>query len=86
MKVTWLQVMEAEERTALLERMIKHGLSTGDVRKEVRKQQMTRRTNRDDDTGSLLMKNKLKDSRREEKKNQEGEDRVEEGTGGDNRY
>ena len=41
LKVTWLQVMEAEERTALLERMIKHGLSTGDVRKEVRKQEMS---------------------------------------------
>ena len=59
--------MEAEERTALLEKMWKHGLFTGDVIKEVRRQRMTRRSDREDDTGELLMRNKLKDSRREQK-------------------
>ena len=33
----WLETMEAEERTALLEKMLKNGLSTGDVKKEVKK-------------------------------------------------
>jgi hypothetical protein len=47
--------------------MVKHGLSTGDVIKEVRKQRMTRRSANDDNTGELLMKNKLKDSRKEER-------------------
>ena len=76
MRDKWLETVEAEERTALLEKMLKHGLSTGDVIKEVKRQRMTRRSDRDDDTGVLLMRNKLKDSRREERtfrkeKNQE---------------
>ena len=67
MRDKWLETVEAEERTALLEKMLKHGLSTGDVIKEVKRQRMTRRSNRDDDTGELLMRNKLKDSRKEER-------------------
>ena len=67
MRDKWLETVEAEERTALLEKMVKHGLSTGDVIKEVKRQRMTRRSDRDDDTGALLMRNKLRDSRREER-------------------
>ena len=67
MRDKWLETIEAEERTALLEKMIKHGLSTGDVIKEVKRQMMTRRSDRDDDTGAILMRNKLRDSRREER-------------------
>ena len=67
MREKWMETMEAEERTALLERMVKNGLSTGDVRKEVRKQVMTRRCAKEDNTGELLMRNKLKDSRKEER-------------------
>ena len=67
MRDKWLETIEAEERTALLEKMVKHGLSTGDVIKEVKRQMMTRRSDRDDDTGAILMRNKLRDSRREER-------------------
>ena len=42
----WEETMEAEERTSLLEKMLKHELSTGDVVKEARKlrKTMTRTT------------------------------------------
>ena len=63
----WLATMEAEERTALLERMWKHGLFTGDVIKEVGRQRMTRRSDREDYTVERLMRNELKDRRREQK-------------------
>ena len=67
LRVKWLEMMEAEERTALLDKLVKHGLSTGEVRKVVRKQELSRRSTKHDDTGEVLMKKKLNDSRRDEK-------------------
>ena len=64
----WVETMEAEERTTWLEKMVKHELSTGDVKKEVKKLMMTRRSAKEDDTEEFLMKKKLIDSRKEEKK------------------
>ena len=64
----WEETMEAEERTSLLEKMIKHELSTGDVVKEAKKLRRTRRVTKEDDTEIFLMKKKLVDSKKEEQK------------------
>ena len=37
MRDKWLETVEADERTALLEKMVKHGQSTGDVTNEVKR-------------------------------------------------
>ena len=62
-----LATMEAEQRTVLLDQMVRLGMNLGDVQGIFEKQLVTRRCNKGDDTDQVLMEKKLKDSRKEEK-------------------
>ena len=59
--------MEAEQKTCLLDLMVRPGLNTDDVEGIAWKQGISRRCDKDDDTDEFLMKKKLKDSRKSEK-------------------
>ena len=59
--------MEAEQRTCLLDQMVRLRLNTKDVEGISWKQGISRRCNKDDDTDEFLMKKKLKDSKKSEK-------------------
>ena len=67
LKKVMIETMEAEERSNLFEQMSRKGLVTGAVVKAARKQQMSRKSAKSDNTEELLMGNILRDSRREEK-------------------
>ena len=62
-----IATMEAEQRTSLLDQMVRLGMNTRDVKGISWKQGVTRRCSKEDDTDEFLMKKKLKDSKKEEK-------------------
>ena len=62
-----LATMEAEQRTVLLDQMVRLGMNLRDVQGILEKQLVTRRCSKGVDTDQVLMEKKLKDSRKEEK-------------------
>ena len=68
LKKVMVKVMEAEQQSRLLENMIREGLVTKDILSILTKQKKSMKTNAEvsSESGEVLMKSKLKDSKKYE--------------------
>ena len=60
LKENLVKTMEAEQRTVLLDQMVRLGLSLKDVKGILEKQVVSRRCSKEDNTDQVLMEKKIK--------------------------